>query len=134
MSSHAVYLKCMSSTSYQEPPWKCSCRAVSLSFCRGGSRHALWPRYPRHLPRKIGVDGWMGKGKETKRTLKKTNKHIEHNEEMKGRGMIINSEVEVEQSKKKKLGRDVDMSQQWGEMENGGLGDVRDNGKLQHKS
>lgn len=63
VSSHAVCLKCVSSTSYQEQPWKCSCRAVSLSVCHGGSRHAPWPRRPRHLPREMGGDGWMERGR-----------------------------------------------------------------------
>lgn len=62
MSSHAVCLKCVSSTSYQEQPWKCSCRAVVLSFCHGGSRHALWRRRRRHLPREMDVDGRKGVG------------------------------------------------------------------------
>lgn len=62
MSSHAVCLKCVCSTSYQEPPWKCSCRAVSLSFCHGGFRHAPWPRRPRHLPHETRGDGWKRRG------------------------------------------------------------------------
>lgn len=62
VSSHAVCLKCVSCTSYQAQPGKCSCRAVFLSFCHGGSRHALWPRRLRHLPRETGVDGWIGRG------------------------------------------------------------------------
>lgn len=60
VSSHAVCLKCVSSTSYQEQPWKCSCRAVVLSFCHGGSHHALWRRRRRHLPREMDVDGRKG--------------------------------------------------------------------------
>lgn len=76
VSSHAVCLKCVSSTSYQEQPWKCSCRAVFLSFCHGGSRHAPWPRCPRHLSRETGgeMDGWRegeGGAKKQKRNLKK---------------------------------------------------------------
>ncbi len=75
VSSHVVCLKCVSSTSYREQPWKCSCRAVSLSFCHGGSRHAPWPRCPRHLPRETGEggNGWTERGrggcKETKRKI-----------------------------------------------------------------
>lgn len=63
VSSYAVCLKCVSSTSYQEQPWKCSCRAVSLSFCHGGSRHALWPRCPRHLLCETGGDGRVERGR-----------------------------------------------------------------------
>lgn len=61
MSSYALCLKCVSSTFYQEQPWKCSCHAVCLSSCRGGSRHALWPRCPRHLPHEMGTGEKIGK-------------------------------------------------------------------------
>lgn len=61
MSSYALCLKCVSSTFYREQPWKCSCHAVCLSFCRGGSRHALWPRCPRHLPHEMGTGEEIGK-------------------------------------------------------------------------
>lgn len=43
-----MHLKCVSITSYQEQPWKCSCRAVGPSFWRCGSCHAPWPRCPHH--------------------------------------------------------------------------------------
>lgn len=57
MSSYALCLKCVPSTFYRAQPWKCSCHAVCLSFCRGGSRHALWPRRPRRLPHEMGTGG-----------------------------------------------------------------------------